>query len=74
MVRTVKDWYIGRNDRLLLDVIEYTNKYNKSGISLFLDFEKAFDSLNQDFIHLCLQQMGFKSKFCHWIKTMYTDP
>ncbi len=70
----VKDRYIGQNIRLLLDVIEYANKYNKSGVLLFLDFEKAFDSLNWDFIHLCLKKMGFKSKFCHWIKTIYTDP
>ena len=37
--------YIGENARLILDIFEYCNENNEDGILVFLDFEKAFDSV-----------------------------
>ncbi len=51
----IKGRYIGENIRLLLDVMEYCDKTNESGILLFLDFQKAFDSLEWKFIELVLE-------------------
>ena len=36
--------YIGEAARSIIDVMEYTKTFNIPGISLFIDFEKAFDS------------------------------
>ena len=73
-VAYIKERYIGQNIRLLLDILEYTKLRNKPGVLLFLDFEKAFDSLSWDFIHKCLKKFGFQENFCQWIKIIYTDP
>ena len=41
----VKGRYIGQNIRLLNDIMEYLDAKKTSGLLLFIDFEKAFDSL-----------------------------
>ena len=41
---------------------------------LFLDFEKAFDSLEWDFIFSTLEKFGFGNDFIQWIKILYNDP
>jgi hypothetical protein len=48
-------------------------KVNIEGAILFLDFTKAFDSLEWSFMTECLKKFGFKSSFIRWIRTMYTD-
>ena len=40
---------------------------------LFLDFEKAFDSLEWDFLFKVLNTMNFGPSFLNWIKTFYTN-
>ena len=39
--------YTGQNIRLLSDVIEFSDSKKIQGILLFVDFEKAFDTLFQ---------------------------
>ena len=73
-VAYIKERYIGTNVRLLLDVMEYIKRENKNGVLLFLDFEKAFDSLDWNFIHKCMKKFGFKEQFCKWIQIIYTKP
>jgi len=41
-----KDRYIGEHVRLILEVIDNLNTYNKPGLHFFADFEKAFDSIS----------------------------
>ena len=41
----IKGRYMGHNIRLVSDVIDYYDMLNKSGISLAIDFHKAFDSI-----------------------------
>jgi hypothetical protein len=48
--------YIGENVRLVLDIIEYTEKYNLPGTLFFIDFEKAYDKLEWDFVQ---KSLGF---------------
>ncbi len=73
-VAYIENRYIGQNIRLVLDIMEYAKKNNKEGLLLFLDFEKAFDSLDWTFIEKALIKFGFKSDIRKWIKIIYTDP
>ena len=41
---------IGSNIRLIMDVIEYTEINDIPGAILLLDIQKAFDSVNHDFV------------------------
>ena len=41
----VKGRFIGINARTILDIFEYNEENDKDGILLFLDFQKAFDSI-----------------------------
>ena len=47
--------YMGTNIRLVGDIIDYYDMMNKSGILLMLDFQKAFDSLEWDFLTTALK-------------------
>ena len=48
--------------------------YNKEpGLSLQLDFEKAFDSVEWPFLLHVLKQFGFGDDFIEWVKVCYTD-
>ena len=39
--------------------MEYTKQQNIPGILLFIDFEKAFDSIDWTFMLKCLDAFGF---------------
>ena len=41
----VKGRYIGEDVRLIQDIMFYTKRMNSPGIAIFLDFRKAFDSI-----------------------------
>ena len=69
----IKNRYIGFNIRQIQDIIDYSEKFNISGAILFIDFSKAFDSLEWDFMYESLKKFGFPVSFISWIKTLYTD-
>ena len=46
----IKESYIGENARIILDILDYCEENNSDGILLFLDFEKAFDSIEWNFV------------------------
>ena len=46
----VKGRYIGENVRLILDIMSYTDKTKVPGVALFIDFRKAFDTIEWDFL------------------------
>ena len=61
----MKGRYIGRNIRLLNDIMEQTEIQNIPGILLLLDFRKAFDTVEWDFCdpaNFKLVQLWFLSK------------
>ena len=43
------------------------------GLLFFSDFEKAFDTINHDFIVDCLHHFNFGNSFINWIKLFYND-
>ncbi len=46
---------------------------NTSGILLSIDFEKAFDSLNWNYLMKTLLKVNFGNRFFSYIKTMYNN-
>ena len=78
--------YIGNSCRLLLDIFEYfednknnnndnnNNNNNNNGAILCLDFTKAFDSIEWNFMFETLRKFNFSENFIKWIKLLYTKP
>ena len=46
----VKDRFIGETIRSIYDVMDFTVKENIPGLMLFIDFQKAFDSVEWEFL------------------------
>ena len=55
------------------NITNYASQQNIPGLLLFVDFEKAFDSLEWSFIERTLQHFGFGSSLITWIQTFYKD-
>lgn len=63
--------HIFNNIRLVLDLIDYAGLINDDSFILFLDFFKAFNTVEHPFIYTCLYKLGFGPYFCNVIKTLY---
>lgn len=68
----IKKRFIGCNVRIIEDVIDYTAKLSDESMILFLDFEKAFDSVEWSFLIEALKKFNFGPDYIRWIKTIYT--
>lgn len=64
---------IHNNIRLVLDLIDYAHLINDDSFILFLDFQKAFDSVEHAFIFETFKQFGFGENFLDIIKMLYKD-
>jgi len=53
--------------------MEYTKVKKLPGLLLFIDFEKAFDSLEWDFLEKCLEKFNFGPDFRRWVNIFYND-
>ena len=69
----IKGRYIGENIRLLFDTIECTEDHDLPGILLFTDFEKAFDSINHEYIEQILDVFNFGPDIKYWVKLFYNN-
>ena len=58
---------------MIQDIIEIKLRQNTPGILLFIDFEKAFDSLEWNFMIKSLQHFNFGNQFINWVKTIYKN-
>ena len=59
--------------RTISDVMEFTKMRDYKGIMTAIDFEKAFDSLNWNFLLKSLEFFGFGESFLGWIRTFYKN-
>ena len=67
----LKGRYIGENIRLIYDIMHYTEEKNIPALLLFIDFEKAFDSLSWRFMFETLDFFNFGESFKRWIALFY---
>ena len=64
---------IGENVRLIDDLIHYTDKLNQKGITIFLDFKKAFHSIEWNYLLEALQPFNFGHDIQNWLKSFYNN-
>ena len=69
----IKGRFIGENVRLISDIMNYTATKNLSGLAAFLDFEKAFDSIEWNFLFKVLNLFNFGPDFKNWVQTFYCN-
>ena len=65
--------YIGQNIRLLSDIMEFSDSKKIQGNLLFVDFEKAFDTLEWSFILKTLEAFNFGDNFKKWVSVLYNN-
>jgi len=58
---------------IIQDVMDYVKTKNKSLLLFAADFEKAFDSIEHNFITAVLQHFGFGTNFIKWINILLCD-
>ena len=63
----IKNRFIGEN------ILRYTAARNIPGPLLFLDFEKAFDTLEWTFIQKTLKYFGYGPQLLKWINIFYCN-
>ena len=70
----IKGRYIGENLRTILDIFEFTATKANPGIAVFLDFEKAFDTVSWKFMLKALNRFNFGENFIKWVNVIYCEP
>ena len=63
----------GENARIIDSIIASAESQNISGILLFIDFEKAFDTLEWNFIEKTLRYYNFGDSLITWVELFYND-
>ena len=66
----VKNRFIGESIRLISDILDSTKKQKIEGFLLTVDLEKAFDSVNHNFLIACLKKMNFDHEYVSWIEVL----
>ena len=59
--------YTGDNKRTVSDIIHSLKFQNFDGIILLIDFEKAFNSVNWNFMNKTLTSFHFGPQFQKWV-------
>lgn len=69
----IKGRNITDNIRTTIDIINYLKDKEQPGVIINIDFEKAFDSVNWNFMLSTLEKFNFGPSLIKWIKTFYTN-
>ena len=64
----LKNRYIGETIRTIADSLEYIKQKKIMGMTLLIDFEKAFDSLEWDYLESVLKVYNFGEDFFVYTK------
>ena len=65
--------YIGTNIQKIINISEYCQINNIKATQMNIDFEKAFDTVEWDYIYKSLEFFKFPTKIVKWVKLLYTD-
>ena len=64
---------IGECIRTIYDALSEAENRRMVGMILLIDFEKAFDSIEWDFMDQVLEYFGYGESLRKWVKVFYTD-
>ena len=53
--------------------MDFTVKENIPGLMLSIDFQKAFDSVEWEFLFKCLEAFNIGPDFLNWVKIFYKN-
>ena len=62
---------VGENVRLIRDIMFFTEHTKKPGIAIFLDFRKAFDTIEWNYLSAALQLLNFGHNMLNWFQVIY---
>ena len=65
--------FIRENIRFVLHLIDHCSRHNISGFLFLVDFEKAFDKLEWNFINSTLTYFQFNDSFKNWVNVFYKN-
>jgi len=65
--------HISSNIRLVLDLLDYSDNINSDAMIVFLDFYKAFDTVEHYFLFKALQIFDFGQKMISIVKMLYKN-
>lgn len=69
----MKSRHISNNIQLVLDILDYKDLFNNKSLILFVDFYKAFYTVEYSFIVEALQNFSFNENFTNFIGTFYRN-
>ena len=69
----IKGRFIGENVRVIEDLLISSKTKNVPGLLVLIDFEKAFDTVEWDFLFKTLKVLNFGPSFISWIRSLYTN-
>ena len=65
--------FISEGRRLIADVLQTTNVLKLNGMLVTIDIQKAFDSVNHQFLILALKRYGFGKMFIKCVKALLNN-
>ena len=65
----IADRFIKETTRSIFDIIDFSVSENISGLLLFINFQKSFDSVEWNFLYESLKFFYFVENFLRWVKT-----
>ncbi len=74
IVRVKRDLWlvdISWNIRIILDLLDYANLVESDALMVFLDFHKAFDTIEHQFMFRALKIFGFGERFISIIEMFH---
>ena len=69
----IKNRHICERGRSISDVIEITKRKELEGFLVTSNIEKAFDSLDHNFLIFTPEKYGFGKNFISWLKNLLRD-
>ena len=73
IIRDTQKGFMGENTRLLYDLMYYLEENDLDDLLLLVDYEKAFDSIEWEFLIKALKSFNFGPSICKWFKTFYAE-
>ena len=65
--------WIADNVLAHLEEMEYLETAKEPGCIAFLDFSKAYDRLDRQWVLKCMQKLGFRASALRWVGLLYTQ-